>query len=193
MNEIGLETGAANLIGFWLGRVLASPRFYRRGWAREYAARKPGSFWGPRVRDRIARQVPAIKNWRIVRGDARGFTTWWSQLRAEGGRATFVDDPPYSAGSYVRETMPGRHYRHNPCLHDAGDQVETRAWYRALAADEDALARAGHTVIVWEQEDADWRPDFVPCGVARALEGRNGKKTSREARAVLNGPEGWPS
>jgi len=51
------------LVGFWLNRATASPRKRPSKWMRDHI--RPGSFWGDRVRQTIARQVEGIRHWKI--------------------------------------------------------------------------------------------------------------------------------
>lgn len=115
------------LIGFWLNRGVALPRKRPSKWMRDRI--RPGSFWGERVRETIARQVSQIRHWKIVEGDYR-------DVRVRGAATWFVD-PPYQ--------IAGRHYRFGPSTicYD-----ELREW---------VLARRGQ-VIVCENVGADWLP-----------------------------------
>ncbi len=74
------------LIGFWLNRGVARPRKRPSKWMREGI--RPGSFWGERVRDRIADQLELIRHWTVVEGDYRSVP--------DGDEpATWFIDPPY--------------------------------------------------------------------------------------------------
>lgn len=61
--------GAKNLIGFWINRGRSTPGIKPSSWMLETKAdgsmRYPGSFWGPRIQERIAKQVELIKHWDI--------------------------------------------------------------------------------------------------------------------------------
>lgn len=80
------------LIGFWLNRGSAQPKKSRTA----YSARtdKAQLNWGPRAKQRIAEQLPGIRNWRVAEG------TYWD---APTLRATWFVDPPYG--------VAGTHYR----------------------------------------------------------------------------------
>lgn len=73
------------LIGFWCARGRCRPaRTLGSSWMKSGAW--PSSFWGERVRSRIARQVTAIRHWQIIDGD---------YSNAPDIDATWFVDPPY--------------------------------------------------------------------------------------------------
>ena len=84
------------LMGFWVNGGTASPRKRPSTWAKLGQDVHNWSGWGRRDRQRIAKQVPAIKNWSAVLG---------SYDDCPDIRATWFVDPPY-------QTPAGRHY---PC------------------------------------------------------------------------------
>lgn len=98
---------------------------------------RPGSFWGPRVRETIASQLGAIRHWQIREGSY--------QTLVVDGAATWFVDPPYR--------VAGVHYR---CGSSAIDYPALAAWCRS---------RAGQ-VIVCEAAGADWLP-FEQLGAVK--------------------------
>lgn len=95
------------LIGFWVARGVTAPRKHATSWMQ--SGRWPSSFWGERIRARIARQVDNIRHWRVIEGDYSA---------APNIAATWMIDPPY-----VEE---GYHYKH----HDI-DYVALASWILA--------------------------------------------------------------
>lgn len=126
---------AAWLIGFWVNKGSAAPRNMQSAWMR--GGTRPGSFWGERVRARIADQVDLIRHWKVL-------NVGYQECPAKGPATWFVD-PPYVGA--------GKHYRHGS---GAVDFADLGAWCRG---------RAGQ-VIVCENEGADWLP-FVGVGSIR--------------------------
>lgn len=113
------------LVGLWLNRGAASPRKSPSKWMRDGV--RPGSFWGPRVRQTIASQVDSIGHWDIINGSYTECPT--------PGKATWFVDPPYQEA--------GKHYRFG------SDQIDYPAlgkWCKALRGQ----------VIVCENEGATW-------------------------------------
>lgn len=84
---------ASALIGFWLNHGLAHPGTAPSNWARD--PEQAHEYWGPLVRERIARQVNFIRHWKIT---CASYETIPQQ------RATWFVDPPYSSRA-------GRAYR----------------------------------------------------------------------------------
>jgi hypothetical protein len=98
--------------------------------------------WGPKWRDKVARQVERIKHWRVVCCPYWSFPT--------NPRATWCVDPPYEALA--------DHYRASKAEPLDYDHLAT--WCRS---------RAGQ-VIVCEQEGASWLP-FERLGTFGAVRG----------------------
>lgn len=89
------------LIGFWLAKANATPRKRPSGWM--ISGKSPGSYWGPEVRERLARQVADIRHWRVEQK---------SCLDAPDIAATWFVDPPYQGrvgDHYARRFK--EHYR----------------------------------------------------------------------------------
>lgn len=127
VDDLAVCQEARWLIGFWLNRAAAAPRKKPSAWMRSGV--RPGSFWGPRVRERIAGQLSAIRHWRVIEGD---YTA-----TADLGTAAWFVDPPYEGA--------GSHYVHGCNAIDYGD----------LAAF--CRARRGQ-IIVCENHGAAWLP-----------------------------------
>ncbi len=115
------------LVGFWLNRAPEQPRPRPSAWMR--SGIRPGSFWGARVRQTIARQLSAIRHWRTLLASY--------EATSDAGEATWFVDPPYANA--------GRHYRFGA---SGIDYAELAAWCRA---------RPGQ-VIVCETAAARWLP-----------------------------------
>lgn len=126
LDDIDAPSDAVNLIGFWLNKGSSTPKRTPSAWMR--SGIRPGSFWGARVREVIASQLPAIRHWQAECG------SYWMAPDIE---ATWFIDPPYQHA--------GKHYRHG----SAGiDYTALAAWCR------DRLGQ----VIVCEGTGADWLP-----------------------------------
>ena len=78
---------AKYLVGFWLNRGASRPRRSPSSWMRQGI--RPGSFWGGRVRERIATQVDSIRHWQVFNEDYQ---------EAGNQIATWFIDPPYQVG-----------------------------------------------------------------------------------------------
>lgn len=73
------------LIGWWLNKGAADPRNLRTRWSAPDGPR-PDSAWGVAIRERIARQLPAIRHWRVRLASYEEIPDY---------RATWFVDPPY--------------------------------------------------------------------------------------------------
>lgn len=113
------------LIGFNLRKAQARPGLTPSAWMRAHRWR---GFWGPHQRERIARQLCAIRHWTLIEGD---------YTRAPGGPATWFVDPPYQ--------HKGQNYA---CGNKQIDYPALGLWCRS---------REGQ-VIVCEAAGADWLP-----------------------------------
>lgn len=90
------------LVGFWLGKALATPRLTPSPWMR--SGKWPSCFWGESIRSRVARQVEHIRHWKIARG---------SYADLPRPEATWFVDPPYvGKGIYYRKGAGGIDYAH---------------------------------------------------------------------------------
>lgn len=101
-DDLPIAQEAKWLIGMWINAGVSSPRKRMSSAARmpmaERIARWPGAralFWGEKVRQRIASQLPAIRHWRVIHSNYTG---------APNITATWFVDPPYQgpAGSHYR-------------------------------------------------------------------------------------------
>lgn len=127
VDDLKIPQEARWLVGFWMNRGAASPRKSPSKWMREGV--RPGSFWGNRVRQTIARQVDSVRHWRITQGSYEACDVT--------GPATWFIDPPYQ--------VAGTHYKFGSADID----------FRRLG--EWCRSRRGQ-VIVCENEGADWLP-----------------------------------
>jgi site-specific DNA-adenine methylase len=94
VDDLKLTPDEAALVGFWLNKSTVSPSKSPSAWMRNRV--RPKSFWGPEIRERIARQVDAIRHWRVLEGD---------YTAAPDIEATWYIDPPYAiAGSFYKES-----------------------------------------------------------------------------------------
>lgn len=159
----GIPYEAKNLISFWLSRSTTTGRNILSKWAFQYP-HKDGCFWSPKVRKKIAGQLQYIRKWEIRNQSCFDFS-WEEQ------DSTVVVDPPYFKG--------GKHYREHP-----PNQIK-EVWYKELGDLCKRFANKGMQVIVWEQEGATWLP-FDFAGEVKTLEGKNGKKKSREVCWIRN-------
>jgi hypothetical protein len=124
--DLDVPLGARHLIGWWLNKGSAQPKLRPSTFMRDHPA--GGPYWGQRIRERIAAQVPAIRHWIVVDGD-------YSTL--PDLHATWFIDPPYQRA--------GKFYRHGSA--DI-DYIALADWCRS---------RPGQQ-IVCEADDADWLP-----------------------------------
>ena len=127
VDELDLPQEAKWLVGFWLNRGIARPCKSPSKWMREGA--RPGSFWGERVRQTIARQLDSIRHWKIVQCSYADCPI--------SEPATWFVDPPYQ--------VAGQHYRFGS---DEIDFQHLGQWCRS---------RPGQ-VIACENAGADWLP-----------------------------------
>lgn len=91
VDDFDVPTPAKHLIGFWLNKGNTHPCKRPSSWMR--SNKRPNSYWGEAIRDRIASQVPHIKHWKAIHSSYRD---------APDLEATWFIDPPYVNG--------GEHY-----------------------------------------------------------------------------------
>ena len=139
--DLHIPQEAQWLIGFWLNKATASPRKRPSSWMRSGV--RPGSFWGPRVRETIAGQVDRIRHWRAVECSY--------QNAPHRGDATWFVDPPYQGA--------GKHYRAGSC---GLDYAHLSEWCRGR----------GGQVIACENEGANWLPFRILGSTKTARKGR---------------------
>ena len=120
VDDLSIPQEARWLIGFWLNKGTTAPRKQPSKWMRSKT--RPNTFWGEHARDRIARQVGAIRHWKITEGT-------YADLPSE--TASWFIDPPYQKANR-------RGYK---CGSDAID-------YGALA--EWVMSRRGQVIVCVE-------------------------------------------
>lgn len=142
------------LVGMWLNRGAASPR--PRMLAGNVGAFSPAQFWGPAIRERLARQQPLIAHWDLRLG---------SYESAPDIEATWFIDPPYQG--------QGVHYAQS-CK--AIDFPALGGWCRT---------RRGQ-VMVCENVGADWLPfrHFADMKSNTANNKRAGRSDNVSAEAI---------
>lgn len=124
-----LDDGARYLIALWCNKGSATPHKTPSKWMRDGTSRPEGeNYWGAGARERIARQVDAIRHWTLIEGDFH---------ESPHVDATWFIDPPYVQG--------GHRY---PSSNKLIDYAELGTWCQT---------RPGQT-IVCESEGADWLP-----------------------------------
>jgi len=129
LDDFDLSREQRLLIGWWLNKGTASPCKSPSKWMRDLHGKPAASqFWGYKVRERIASQLPAIRHWSVYLCD-------YSQI--EDTTATWFIDPPYQGA--------GKDYK---CSARAIDFDNLGEWCRM---------RDGQ-VIVCENEGAAWLP-----------------------------------
>jgi hypothetical protein len=126
VDSLGVCQEAKWLVGWWLNKGAASPCRTPSAWMRQGS--RATSFWGERVRARIAGQVDHIRHWRVRCAS-------WSECPP--AVATWFVDPPYQGA--------GRHYPHGSGGIDYADLGD---W---------CAARRGQ-VVVCENQGASWLP-----------------------------------
>ena len=94
VDELQICPEARSLIGFWLNKACVQPAKSASKWMRDYQSKQPGTYWGERIRERIASQVGSIRHWTITEG---------SYLDIPNQCASWFVDPPYQTA--------GRAYR----------------------------------------------------------------------------------
>lgn len=154
--DLGLEPGAAALVGFWINKGTASPCVRPSAWMRS----EPGSaqFWGADVRQRIAAQLPGIAAWALIEGDYSD---------APPIVATWHVDPPYQ--------QAGRHYRYGSARLD---YAALGAWCRTLRGQVMVCENAGADWLPFEPFAAM----KATCGVHKAGGGRYSEEVVWPAR-----------
>lgn len=154
VDDLPICQEARYLVGFWLNRGSSRPKKRPSKWMRD--GNRPGSFWGDRVRQTIARQVDLIRHWKVY--------CCSYEICPAFGPATWFIDPPYQ--------VAGQHYRHGA----AGlDYTSLGQWCRN---------RSGQ-VIVCENQGADWLP-FAPLADVKTTRGGRSNEVywTREVRNV---------
>lgn len=111
VGDLDVRPEARTLIGFLVQAAMTRP-CEPSTWAASVASGRAsgGIYWGQRIRERIAAQLPAIRHWGAICA---------SYADLPNTRATWFIDPPYAG-------PPGVKYVHN-----AVDYVHLAAWCRA--------------------------------------------------------------
>lgn len=125
-DDLGVPQEAKWLIGWWLNKGSAVPK--KRASTFMLKHPKGAPYWSQGIRERIARQLPRIRHWKVTTGDYR---------ELPDVEATWFIDPPYAQG--------GQYYRHG---RSGIDYEKLGAW---------TLARCGQ-VIACEADQAAWLP-----------------------------------
>lgn len=90
VEELDISQQAKWVIGWWLNKGTTSPGKSPSAWVRNGEAGE--NYWGPGVRERLARQVQHIRHWKILNQ---------TYLDLPNQTATWFVDPPYEiAGRY---------------------------------------------------------------------------------------------
>ena len=84
IDELNIPQEAKWLIGFWLNTGSSKPCKSPSAWMRQGI--NPTSFWGEKIRERIATQVDKIKHWKVINRSYR---------EVSNERATWFIDAPY--------------------------------------------------------------------------------------------------
>jgi hypothetical protein len=113
VDDLQVCAEAKHLIGFWCNKGSVQPAKSPSKWMRDYQARQPGVYWGEKIRERIASQVPSIRHWSITQ-------TTYADIPDQS--ATWFIDPPYE--------VAGRAYR----FHDI-DYHALGAWCRSRSGE----------------------------------------------------------
>lgn len=102
VDDLKINEEARLLIGWWLNKGSAQPKKSPSAWMRRsreiggegWKTGSGGFFWGARVRERIAKNLPALERWQVREGDYRD---------SPDIPATWFIDPPYQkAGKRYR-------------------------------------------------------------------------------------------
>jgi site-specific DNA-adenine methylase len=146
-DDLALSQEARWLIGWWLNKGSATPKKRPSSFMLKYPAGAP--YWGQGIRERIARQLGAIRHWKVTTGS-------YTELPEIPAACWFID-PPYVAG--------GQHYRFG---RDDIDYEHLARW---------TGSRPGQ-VIACEADSADWLP-FRPLTAIDGNEGRQKTSRAR--------------
>lgn len=109
VDTLDLTQEAKWLIGFWLNRGSAQPKKTRTAFSSRTERRQ--LVWGERARQRIARDLSAVRHWEVQLGS-------YEDVPHEGDALYFVD-PPY--------VTKGKHYRYSRI-----DYPDVARWVRLL-------------------------------------------------------------
>lgn len=98
VDDFNITQEAKYLIGWWLNTATTRPCKSMSAWTRsKFYGEQKGSFWGEKIRQRIASQLKFIRHWRVMNS---------SYLSVDiGQEVTWFVDPPYQ--------LQGKNYRYN--------------------------------------------------------------------------------
>jgi hypothetical protein len=88
VNDLDICQEARWLIGWWLNKASAGPRNRPSAWMRSGTC--PHSYWGQTIRNILARQVSAIRHWKV-------FLSSYENIPNDD--ATWFVDPPYQGAA----------------------------------------------------------------------------------------------
>jgi hypothetical protein len=128
VDDIDAPQEARWLAGFWCNNGVAQPCKRPSKWASIGDSGHNWGGWGPTARERIAKDVPRIRHWRVIHG------TYGDAPDVE---ASWFVDPPYQAAA-------GRHYRH-----DAVDYADLGAWVMGRKGQVIACDQRGADWLPW--------------------------------------------
>lgn len=138
VDEIKAPQEVKNLVGFWLNKGMTSPCNIPSAWLRSSKYETKCQWWGPGIKERIIKQVPFIRHWKIFQEDYNSIPNC---------EASWFIDPPYNNAN-------GSRYKYSSLSID----------FNSLS--EFCRNRKGQ-VIVCEQEGASWLP-FKELGTVKA-------------------------
>lgn len=146
-----LAPGPQALIGFWSARGRTRPPTAKSTSSWAASGKWPSSFWGEYARARIARQIPAIRHWRVIEGD---YTS------APDVEATWFIDPPYIDSRHYTAKVDGftdlgawcrsRRGQVMVCEQDGADWLPFVPFRKAKS-----IARGSYGETIWTPDQAE--------------------------------------
>ena len=100
VDSLSCSEEAKWLIGFWLNKGCTEPKKTPSAWMR--SGIRPKSMWGQAIKERIAHQLPLLKDWKVFHG---------SYAEIPNGQASWFIDPPYEkqGGLYTHSSIEYSH------------------------------------------------------------------------------------
>lgn len=142
VDNYDLPQEAKWLIGFWLNRGSATPKKTRTAYSTRTDRGQLN--WGPRAKDRVARQLDSIRGWTVREG---------SYADEPNRDATWFVDPPYGdKGKYYRVGFQDFGHLGTWCLERQGQVIACEGpgadWlpFRPLGSFKSTKGRADETV-----------------------------------------------